>query len=335
MNKPKVQAEVPSKKTRRVRSQFRKDFRSRSAFSFGRAIQFLGIATELYEADNDQAGYFVSESVKSLAHSLEMFSKAVLKNASPFLLLDNIKKLDEDPYNLKEGYAKIENEQQTMYCVGRVAFNRATHFFKVTLKNEEISLLLSLINDRNIIEHRDGHFIQNIQNKVEEVSRLLELIQRLYDGEFKGASVIKDCTESAGADPSFGSIEESLKHLLNVCSSRMKTINRKKGRLLSKGSKFRACHKCYYELALVTNENHYKCLWCESEAVKVKCSVEHCGEVSWRSNEDKNYKCNAHEYWEHFKTTDLGASWSKLIKNIPIRYNTAIMPDDDEGPLGA
>lgn len=294
MKKTKKVEKKSAPKTRRKRAQFREGFRSRCCFSFGRGVRSLSHARDI--ADDLSAGFFVCEAIKNLAHCIEMLSKAVLKNHSPYLLLDSLDEFNTRSHQLLATYKELEQSRKVKYCVGRVAFCRALKIFKAVISEEEVSLLLNLIDERNVIEHRDDLHIVSIEVKIEELARLLSIIISIYNVEFRDADLALECEKIADNDDSFETLKDALKSILEKYSEDMKQKEKEKLKLEKKGFKFIKCKKCFYvmgQLSLDGNSSH--CLWCHFEVEKAKCIVPSCNEEFWVAKGKKVEKCRTHK----------------------------------------
>jgi hypothetical protein len=269
--KNKKAAEKDDKK-RRSRHQFRSTYRERAKHSFAKAVLSLHEASE---GLNDEeapplVGLNLLESYRSTGHSLEMLSKEVLERTSPFLTLTKLEKLD-DPFS------QTPDSDETT-CVGRVALARASKLWKTKTSKAEIGLLDRIIDKRNACEHR-SFGIKNLQNSIKEIIPALVVIKKVYDDEFRDASLLLEC------EGLFKDVKGNFEQLETENSKGFEKSEKAVAKAIKQNKTVITCLNCFYKMALLDDPGEsYKCLWCEDERKKVKCSFKDCGRDAWVVN---------------------------------------------------
>ncbi|WP_412463318.1 hypothetical protein [Halobacteriovorax sp. RT-2-6] len=315
----KKQSDEAKKISRRKRAKFRPEFKERSMRSFAMSVFYLeDISDILKGGDEDIDGFNLVSSCTSLAHAFEMLSKAILKRVSPYLLLTKLDLFDNQAYQVTASYKFLadSSEDKASYCVGRVAFARALKLLKNPLDERETSLILSIINKRNLFEHRDNAHIVNYDNFLEELVEAMRVYKKVYTREFRSANLFKDLKTVT----SFGNLNSIYDILDKHFSNRMKEVTALKKKKTKTGKNFYRCPHCYYDFSESISSSKRKCLWCDTVVLLKKCTVEGCEYKVW-TTDDKDVFCQDHriEYLRLQSERSLAA-----IRNLSVVLSSSL-----------
>lgn len=294
----KKQTAEEKKISRRKRAKFRPEFKERSMNSFAISIFHLDDISDILKGNNEEVdGFNLVSSSSALAHAFEMLSKAILKRISPYLLLTKLDTFDKQAYQVNQYYKYIadNSDDNAVYCVGRVAFVRALKLLKKPLEERETSLVLSIINRRNLFEHRDNAHIVNYDSFLEELVEAIRIYKKIYTQEFRGANLFKDLKKVT----SYGGLNSIYDVLDKHFSNRMKVLTALKKKQVKAGRKFYQCSHCYYEFSKEVSPTKRECLWCDTVANLKKCEFDGCGSNRWMTD-DSHVFCNEHRL-EHIR----------------------------------
>lgn len=290
-------------KKRGPRHQFKTTYRIRAVHSFIESVEKLFAAHQAKRSKKakELAGLNLVASYRGIGHAIEMLSKEVLERLSKYLTLESLASFD------KVQFSPSKEEEKT--CGGKVALGRAAKFFKADLSNGELGMLLNAINNRNTAEH--GHMkIKSISQAIKEVVPVLQLFEKVYDREFRDTSLVEECRDLDHNLPSH------FKKLTDENSEEFQKVLKKVERFRNQNREIDRCANCMYETALVSADGtQYRCLWCDDERVKMKCSFVNCLDSRWRPSSSGAYTCPTHTavFLTASGNSELGVSLENLL----------------------
>lgn len=263
------------------------DFRKRCIMSFKSAMDSINHLFK--ESDKgakksrDHIAMAIMEANIALCHSFEMLSKFSLNRISPFLLLEDLKYLDQS-----ENSSVLVNSDKK-WTGGKSSFMRAVKIFRIKLKRDEIGRIEKIIDSRNNFQHRNYSF-SDMRSEKHPLSQAIQLLVKVYNKETKKGNLIVECKSYGSND--YSSIYNRLK---NETSKEFSAIEDKVAKLASEGVIFIKCLSCSYEFAkLSTDHKSYECLWCGDKREERKCSISICNSKFWCNVESLDVKCHIH-----------------------------------------
>lgn len=276
-----VSKQKTAPKKRSSRHQFRSTYRMRAVHAFSESVAKLFAAHESNQSEKETVliGLNLIASYRNIGHAIEMLCKEILESQSPYLTLEVLKPFDLLPFD--------EFPQDAHTCVAMTALGRASKFFKINVEPAELGILRKAIENRNACEH--SHMkIKSIALAIKEVVPVLELFQKIYNRQFRKASLAADCNQIST------DINHQFKQLTVENSTDFNKMLKRVEKERKKGREIVHCFNCTYLSAVVEKDGRtYKCEWCDDERINVKCTNLQCGLTAWVPR-GTSFTCNFH-----------------------------------------